>query len=911
MTARQGLVGLAVLVVVLCGTLLLIDPGPDAPPEGAAVAGEGRDTPVDGLPAAPGAPDATATAEPTALTPAPTPAPEVPDDETTSDARSPTSGRVTGRLVSATGAPVADEPVDLLASRDAWMGARPRDAVHDVVDRTVSDADGRFSLGARAGAAHVLQAGGRSWPRRRVYPVAVGADLEVVLPEPRTITGSVVEQATGAPVPHARVGAHSRNDQLSTHADANGEFRLGPVHDELVVLTGFSPGLDVVITEPLAADWGPALLELPPGRELGGRVVDTRSGEPVPDARVTVRLITESRPAGEPDPLAGRTPVEDLVATTDDEGRYLLTGMPSRGFRVIVEADGYMTSTGDRYFTTSPDFDEDLVLGLVPADDLTGTVVVADDAAEDGKTPVAGARVTLLGDREVLAATTTDESGAFALATGACDLATRLEVVARDADGRHARRRLDTAALRTPQELELVEAFAVDVLVQGADGPCAGAHVLAVSDASPPTTSVTDDAGTARLVHPLAGPGSDTVWLQARHDGLQSLPAVIDPTAWPTDDAVVLDMQTGAFFEGVVVDGHGAPVAGATVAADATRFTTADRDGRFVLGPAALPGSGTVTVSAQATGFRTGTWEDTAPGTELVLELQPLVHWRGRATDAGTGLPVARVHPRLQAERPGPEGLAWEDVEADARRVGEPGTFEVELPDAGRYRLRVYSADHVPAESPAADFDGTHAPPVADLYLARAAVLEVKVEDPTGRAVPGYTVWVVPDELAAGRDVPSGLSGAGLRQQRTDEEGRTRFNLGEGLRLRLASGPGAWLDAGPVLVAPGAVVERRVVVPALGGMDLALLDEDGEPVAGLGIALESAGSSRVHSVRRAGTVEAALPLIEVRDLAAGEYTVTVEHDAYAPVERRVLVEGGRVAPVDAVLRAVDTAAADR
>ena len=45
-----------------------------------------------------------------------------------------------------------------------------------------------------------------------------------------------------------------------------------------------------------------------------------------------------------------------------------------------------------------------------------------------------------------------------------------------------------------------------------------------------------------------------------------------------------------------------------------------------------------------------------------------------------------------------------------------------------------------------------------------AAVLAVKVADPSGRPVPGYRVWVVPAEHAGERAVPRGVGGEGIAQ---------------------------------------------------------------------------------------------------------------------------------------------------
>ena len=892
MTARQALIGFAALVAIVAGTFLALDSEdptdvsggdrvatPEADPRRAALP-----TPVVGR-------DEGAQARELAAPQAAPPTRDASSAEPPPDTG--ISGTIRGRLVDTRGAPIADEPVDLLGRRDAWQGARPRDAIHDVVDRTRSDADGRFELGARAGAMHDVLAGGRRHPRRRIVPVAAGTELEIVLSDPHTLTGLVLAQETGWPVPGARVGVHSGNDQSFSYADQEGRFSASPLLDELVILTAYAPGYDVVVSDPVAPDWGDALLELPPGKELSGTVVDMVSEEPVAGAKVTLRLLTESRPAGEPDPLDGRRVVADHDGTTDDEGRYHLTGLPSRGFRMLVEAEGYLPSTSDRYFRRTLDSEQELTLGLVPASDLTG-VVVRDDE------PVPGIPVSLQADRVELVGTLTDAQGAFSLPSTGWDNIARLELVARDGERWSARERLEAGELDEPRRLVLVEGLALDVLVLAEGEPQSGARVLAISERGPPTKGRTDSEGRLQLVHPLAAPDVPTVWVQARHADRQSLAEELTLSDGPHTEPIVLDLDDGAWFAGTVTGAYGQPLASAVVYTDTGRFTSTGPDGRFELGPAKLGEAGTVKLTVQATGHRSQEWEDTLPARDLALALEPLLHWRGRATDASTGEPLERVQCQLQT--PG-EGGEWVDVEASLKRAGQPGEFDLELPGSGHYRLRASAQDYVAAESAPLDFDGVNAPPTADLYLSPAAVLAVEVTDPSGRPVPGYRVWIVPAEHAGEREVPRGVSGEGIRQQRTDEQGQVRFNLGAGGRLRLASGPGAWLDGGAFDVAPGAVVIRRVTVPGLGGMDLILLDEQDQPVAGLAITLATSGESHAHAVQRSGTVKQALASIEVTDLPAGTYAVNVTHAAYQQVTREVRVDSGRTTPVEITLRA--------
>jgi hypothetical protein len=893
MRSRQVVAGLGAVVLLVWGALVLLDTGPgeDIGPAPLTRGEDGGAAPFVGS-AAHGAvePDAA----PVELASGPS---DVPLTRAEAEARAARthSGSVRGRLVDALGRPVAGEPVDLLVRRDAWAAPRHRDEIHDVVDRGVSDEDGRFELGARAGSVHTLLAGGAERPRRRIDPVASGAVLEVEMSEARTLTGTVIEQETGRPVPYARVGAHSGNDRIATRADATGWFSVGPLLDDLVILTGYMPGYDVVVSDPVAPDWGPAVLELPPGRELRGTVVEWETEEPIADATVTLRLGTEPRPAGEADPLEGRRLVHDDTATTDEDGRYVVSGIPSRAFRVIVEAEGYLPSTSDKYFYESPNFEEDLVIGIVPARDLVGLV-------RHGEDPAVGVVVTLETDEATLASGTTDETGRFAVPTEGWDRIAPLAVQARDRDGRLARRRLDEEALAQELELTLVDELRLEVLVHGAQGPIAGAHVLAASEQGLRTTLLTGDDGRVLMVHPLAGPHVSSVWLTARHEHRESLLLELDISEGAPSTPVVLDVDDGAWFEGVLQDSFGAPLGGATVSSDRTRFVNTDPNGRFLLGPANLGEAGTATLYAGAVGQHTGEWPEMLPARDLVLTLAPVMHWRGRAHDAATGRPLDSFQVRLQVERNAAGAITWEEVEARSQRTGGAGEFSVELAEAGRYRLVVMAQDHITEQTLPVPFDGVREPPFAEVFLAGAAVLAVSVEGPSGEAVPGYQLWLVPSETAAGRDTPAGIPSTGLHNQRTDMEGQARFNLGRGAELRLASGPGGWLDAGPFVVAPGAELKRLVVVPSLGGIDLTVVDAEGEPVGGFQVGLTSSGADATHVVRLGGPIQKARPVVEARLLPDGEYQLVIAHDEYEQETRRVVVVGGRNTPVKIWLR---------
>jgi protocatechuate 3,4-dioxygenase beta subunit len=143
----------------------------------------------------------------------------------------------------------------------------------------------------------------------------------------------------------------------------------------------------VTVREGLTATADLVARELPP---VVGRVVDLKTGDPVPKALIV--FVTDR---------------EHIIAT-DEEGRFRIEGdcLPS----FVVRADGYAEST---LFVDPERAEEQPVLArLIPGGRIYGRVV------DEAGNPVASARIRALVDPERVAATIpgplTDEEGRFA-----------------------------------------------------------------------------------------------------------------------------------------------------------------------------------------------------------------------------------------------------------------------------------------------------------------------------------------------------------------------------------------------------------------------------------------------------------------------------------------------------------------
>lgn len=893
MTARTSLVALVLIVALLAAVVLLLDEPGGGDPGGGAVAGGqqalGSSTAVT--------PDvAGQEADGEAQTRLVAEVPELPPLALDEQALLLPTGEVAGRLVDALGQPIPGEPVDLLAMDDPWWTALRHDETPEVVDRGFSDAEGRFVLAARAGAVQVLHAGGLHWSRVRGVPVSAGDTVEIELADGLVLSGYVVEEETGLPVPGAWVGSFAGTDKLLTQADARGFFSLSPLPDEPVLIGAFLEGFDIGFREAAVPGWGPVEIALPPGRPIDGRVLDRETNAPVAGASVALQLKSVGRDGSQPDPLEGQRTLIEWTAVTDADGRFSLESCPSAQFRVMASADGYVPSGSDRYTDRVLGAEQVLTVMLSPAEAIVGQVTVAADGSF-----AAGAQVLLSSASGPVSNATADGEGRFSLDLAQWDGRGKLLVSARDAEGRRASHRVRKRSREA--DLALVEPLVLEVLVTGPNGPVAGAQVAITSQEAQPTQATTDSGGRARLVHPLAGPDISAASVQARYGAAHSLAQKILLGEDRPDEPMLLDLSAGAWVEGVVQDIYGAPLAYAMVSVRGRTSARSDSAGLFSVGPVDVDIDETVTVMAHAEGFRSTTERDVSPLQPVVLTLEAVVTWQGKVSDATTGEPLDVFSGRVLVETPESGRSAWR-TGAVTQPASVPGGFTVEMDEAGTVMLQVRAPDYVTGESVPVLFDGLNPPPWTDVFLTRAALLDVTVTDSAGRPVQGYALSAVPSATAKKSATPQGKMRKKSKSSRTGSDGKVRFNLGAGGLYRLASGPGGWVDDFDVNVHPGVVTERFLNVGGTGTVAVVVRDENGELMARPKASVRSVGSDNRHSIKRR--------LVETTDgeqmvatgLPEGRYKVDVSHRGYVKVSHEVLVTAGGVARAEFELELV-------
>lgn len=257
-----------------------------------------------------------------------------------------------------------------------------------------------------------------------------------------TVVGTVYDSIAGAPLAGAVVQMASRTNPTSgptfaAESDSSGAFRIAGVPRGDYVTTFFHPRLDemaitAAIRNVLVDDDPTALRFAIPGRSA----VRTALCGPAARGDSTAAIVGSLRRADRVAPVAGATVTAQwfelsfgstgLVrstpvarATTDEEGRFILCGLPGDA-AVNVWATAGRAATGTLHIELGPIAVIPLALAIDPADTVGATGAVRNGSARvsgvvrlPGGAPIAGARVRVAeADRE----TVSDETGHYALA---------------------------------------------------------------------------------------------------------------------------------------------------------------------------------------------------------------------------------------------------------------------------------------------------------------------------------------------------------------------------------------------------------------------------------------------------------------------------------------------------------------
>lgn len=243
-----------------------------------------------------------------------------------------------------------------------------------------------------------------------IDPEAMRAGMDAMAGSPRGVTGSVADEATGAPVPWAGV-ALLRADDLTLAkavvADAEGDFAatVAPGTYLLYLLDGrgdhrpgfFGPPTPVVVTDGRTTDVRPTMT--PTRGSVAGRVTDSTTGGGVSGAWA----VTLNSTTGAPGP----------AVRTDASGHFALDGLPEGPHKlVVVDPTG---THAPRFFPGAPDPGAATTFAVA-----AGATTTADVALPPQPTSPPDARI----DGTVTAAGTgRPQAGVLVLAVRAADYA--------------------------------------------------------------------------------------------------------------------------------------------------------------------------------------------------------------------------------------------------------------------------------------------------------------------------------------------------------------------------------------------------------------------------------------------------------------------------------------------------------
>jgi protocatechuate 3,4-dioxygenase beta subunit len=455
--------------------------------------------------------------------------------------------------------------------------------------RAVSDGDGRFRFDHLPAGQFDLVANADGFSERTIGGIAIGdrpADLgEIALLRGATLEGTIVDRR-GRAIDGAIVAVHppsvagiTGDAALKFAAEEAREARVSS--DGRFVVDSLTPGatFDVTARAPGFVTQTIARVEVPASDPLrivletaarvSGRVV-TDTGEPVPNATVSVRPADAALPAG----LSGMT------TSTDAEGAFELLNLAAGKLALSAAAKGYVAGDTRLIEVSDGQSLENVDLQLQRGASIEGTVLTATGTA------ATAARVSLLAKRsvhnmlalEVTGGTRTDGDGRFRLD----GVPLGPQIVSADQDGfLRAQRELTVQPGINRLDLRLGEGSAIGGRVTDSGGrPLAGAAV-ALLTAGPGLAreEMSDASGAFRF----AGLEPGRYQLTARRDGYSSARQDVELTARPLDDVELRLSEGGGVISGRVIGASAQELAQVRISAVKRPLDSLDgmREGRI------------------------------------------------------------------------------------------------------------------------------------------------------------------------------------------------------------------------------------------------------------------------------------------------------------------------------------------
>ena len=791
------------------------------------------------------------------------------------------AGRISGRVTSRDGAPVAGAVVEFAPDANGmmslFMGGMGADKVPVPAPRAVSRDDGTYEMdgiSARTVKFSAEHAGYLSATSASVTVTARGAveHVDFVLARESVLEGRVTDPK-GAPIADAEVKVEVPAEGMAKMmaqfmGGVTRQGRTGP--DGAFRVVGLTDGARGVTVE--AEGWLSAKetvtlgaqtstrqdFTLKPGYRVSGRVVSPDGG-PVPGA--TVGVTAKGGGSGNPMAAMFGGGGAQRSATTDETGAFVVTGLQDGPYEVTAEAPAFLPGTVAGVLPGA----EDVVVSLGAAATIRGIVV----SQADG-TPVAGAQVRRKGKAQrgagnpFMAAFARDPAvvsaadGTFAIegiAPGAYEIWASAKGFADT-----AKLKVDAVAGATVGDLSLAlppgSSLAGRVLRKADGSAVAGAVVWVKTDATPFSFAPADITGgtpTAPTDAPNATtkddgsfqidgltPGKVTLEVRAADFAPRTIAGTEVPGA-----ATIVEMSAGGALEGIVFDKAGRPAEGRQVLIQQgmmgqgfVRTAATDRVGHYRI-ERIPPGSYTAMIIDPDSPMGMGGMGSVAIRDGETTTKDFGKRSAGSPVEGGVtadGKPVDGASVMLLG---GSSGMQM--VQTDAQ-----GAFRFEHVDAGEYTLTV-QRDAMGGGSESRKVTvGTGGEVVkVALQLSTLAVEGTVVDAETGKAV-GFAQVVLLTPGAGGGGSLQDLVARQKGQAFTDDGGRFRMTGVPAGTFSLRVTATGFAEANVDNVVPGGGAVR---VAMTRGVELAVtvLGPDAKPVAGASVIPEDASGKEALS----------------------------------------------------------------
>ncbi|WWB87080.1 carboxypeptidase regulatory-like domain-containing protein [Priestia aryabhattai] len=399
-----------------------------------------------------------------------------------------------------------------------------------------TDTSGKFTISSIPDGAFSIIATAAGFGSQGLTAFAVGGQTFtfnlLLLPQVGTIRGKVTDSSSGAPLANTRIRVINASGVVvtTTQTDINGNYLLSnlaagtyQIITSNVDYQAAAQTVTLTTNEVKEVDF---TLNGNPAR-LIGRVVDKETKFPVIGALIEV---------------FNEVDLSVSFGLTDENGKYVIEGLPQGAFSVRASASGYMSETVK--IQLSPNEVLELNFALTTTAAFTGAIIgqVVDNSTS---LPIANARVNLLDNEgQLIASTTTNEAGQYFFAS----LEAKTYTVVVDADGYQTQQQSVTIAILFEQGEAIVANFRLDPIELGATitgkvinaetkQPIFGATIQIINIKNQIVGRATTDQLGRFTIHDIL-PGTYTIFVTT----IGFIPA--DPQQIKVNSGEVLDLQT-------------------------------------------------------------------------------------------------------------------------------------------------------------------------------------------------------------------------------------------------------------------------------------------------------------------------------------------------------------------------------